>query len=339
LTGVQESQNRSLTAVLEERLLMPSYSSRWAPASIAVHRGLAFPLQLAGEVRRRSLAVGSATVEMLEVGREKLINPIGTRLFGKLPPAYRESRCTVWSPGQLARAGTDLVIVEVHRWMAPRFRRAGWHLIPDAVRWQGDLTKVPPTEACNSLLDDLRKVRNHGYTIEHTTAPSDWHEFYTSMVRPQAQARHGDSAWLPSPALMRSFQRSGTLHLVSLHGQRVAGTCSVGHGDRLWLPLSGIRDGDRSLLRKGAGVAALALTFQWARSQAYRFVDLGRTTAFVNDGVNQFKRKWGLHPVADPLAHLAAVLVRSATVRERFVREPVLVEDGPGLGLYAGRDG
>jgi GNAT acetyltransferase-like protein len=329
--------HRSLAAGVEERLLVPAYSSRWAPASIAAHRGLALPLQIAGEARRRSVCLGNASVEILEIGREKLVGPIGTRLFGELPPPHRESRRAVWSPAELARLDADLVVAEVHRWMAPRFQRAGWLLIPGAVRWHGDLAAVPPAQPCQSLRDDLRKVRNNGFTIEHTSARGDWDEFYTMMVRPQALARHGESAWIPSSRLMRTFESAGVLHLVSLGGARVAGSCSIGHGELIWLPLTGVRQGDRSLLQKGAGVAAFALTLEWARSRGYRQLDFGRSSPFVNDGIQRFKRKWGLLPVPDPLAHVAAVLVRSHLVREAFSRDPVMVEDGQDLHIYAGQ--
>lgn len=329
-------RRRSLAAAVEERFIVPAYSSRWRVAPIAVHRGLALPLQLAGKVHRWMIDAAGGAVEVVGIGREKLIAPICARLFGELPPPQREARRSVLGPGDLAKTDADLVVAEVHRWMAPRFQRSGWLLVPGTVRWEGELDAVPPTQPSKSLRDDLRKVRNHGFTIEHTTAPDDWDEFYTTMVQPQALARHGESAWLPSLHLMRTFARAGTLHLISQSGRRVAGVCSIGHGAALWLPVSGVRHGDRLLLQQGALVAALALTFEWARSQGYRRLDLGRTGPFVNDGIQNHKRKWGLLPVPDPLAHVAAVLVRSASARKAFSREPVLVEGGPGLRVYAG---
>ncbi|MDQ3224013.1 MAG: GNAT family N-acetyltransferase [Gemmatimonadota bacterium] len=329
-------RRRSLAAAVEERFLVPAYSSRWRLAPIAVHRSLALPLQLAGKVHRWRIDAPGGTVEVVGIGREKLIAPICTRLFGALPPPHREAPRSVLDPGYLAETDADLVVAEVHPWMAPRFQRAGWLLVPEAVRWQGDLASVPPAVPSHSLRKDLRKVRNNGFTIEHTTARADWDEFFTTMVRPQAYARHGESAWVPSLPLMRRFERSGTLHLVSHHGRRVAGVCSIGHGSVLWLPVSGVRDGDRLLLKQGALVAALGLTFEWARSQGYLHLDLGRTGAFLNDGIQNHKRKWGLLPVPDPLAHVAAVLVRCASVRKAFSREPVLVQSGAGLRVYAG---
>jgi hypothetical protein len=67
-------------------------------------------------------------------------------------------------------------------------------------------------------------------------------------------------------------------------------------------------------------------------------VPAGRTGPFINDGLQQFKRKWGLLPVADPLAHLAAVWVGAPAARQAFSRQPALVEDGTALRVYAGEE-
>src|SRR5688500_7300952 len=90
------------------------------------------------------------------------------------------------------------------------------------------------------------------------------------------------------------------------------------------------------LLRQGAGFAVIALTIEWARAQGYRALDAGRTGPFLNDGLQQFKRRWGLAPVVDPLAHVAAVWLGSNAARLAFAREPVLVENGAALRVYAG---
>jgi hypothetical protein len=328
--------DRTLAAEIEERLLVPTYSSRWAPATIAAHRGLALPFQLVGPVRRWKVHFGGVPIGVAGIGRAKLIEPIAGRLFDELPGASEEARRILWSPAALIDTGADVILAEVHRWMAPRFHRAGWLIVPEAVRWQGDLDQVPPTAPCRSLVEDLRKVAKHGFTITHTTAHEDWEEFYTTMVLPHAVSRHGESAWLPSRRFMAELARTGTLHLIWQDGVSVAGACSLRRGDTLWLPVSGIRDGDPGLLRQGAGAAALSLTLQWAREQGYRRVDAGRTGPFIHEGLQQFKRKWGLAPAPDPLAHVAAVWVGSEAARQAFCRQPVLVEEGIGLRVYAG---
>jgi hypothetical protein len=325
----------SIAAALEERLLTPARSSRWGPASIAAHRGLALPLQLVGPVHRWTVQRGPARLRLAGIGREELIAPIFARLFGQLPQPTRKDHRVLWSPSALIATGADMVIAEVHRWAAPRLRRAGWLTIPQAIRWQGDLSRVPPTQPSRSLEWELRQATGHGFTISHTTAPEDWDEFYREMVVPQARSQH-QVAWVPSHRLIIDLARAGTLHLVSKDGERVAGTCSLHRGGILWLPLvSAIRRADPGLLRMGAGTAALALTLDWARLEGYSLIDAGRTGPFVNDPWQQLKRKWGLDAAPDPLAHVTAIWSTSA-VRDSFSREPVLIEDGETLRAYCG---
>ena len=327
-----------LAAAIEERLLVPTYGSRWPLAPIAAHRGLSLPLQLVGPLRRSTASSGGTTVRVAAIGRDKRIAVLVDRLFGVAECAGLETPSGLWRPGALERLDADVVFAEVHRWMAPRFRRAGWLILPDSVRWVGDLADVPGPAPSHSLREDLRKVAKQGFTLVQSDADDDWELFATRMVAAQARARFGEGAWVPSRRFLRELRRAGALHLVRLDGESVAGMCSVPRGDTVWLPLSGVRDGDSALFRRGASLATLALTIAWAREQGFRAVDAGRTSPFLSDGVQRVKRKWGLHSVVDPLAHVVAVRVASDAVRAAFAREPVLVEGFGGLRTYSGED-
>jgi hypothetical protein len=325
-----------LAAAVEERLIVPTYGSRWPLASIAAHRGLSLPLQLVGPLRRSTASSGGTVVRVAAIGRDKRIAALVDRLFGAAECGTLESPSGLWRPAALERLAADVVLAEVHRWMAPRFRRAGWLILPDSVRWVGDLAEVPGPAPSHSVREDLRKIAKQGFTLVQSDADADWGLFATRMVAAQARARFGEGAWVPSRRFLRELRRVGTLHLVRLDGESVAGMCSVPRGDTVWLPLSGVRDGDPALFRRGASLATLALTFAWAREQGFRAVDAGRTSPFLSDGVQRVKRKWGLHPVVDPLAHVVAVRINSEAVRAAFAREPVLVEGFGGLRTYAG---
>jgi hypothetical protein len=156
------------------------------------------------------------------------------------------------------------------------------------------------------------------------------------MVAPQALARFGENVWLPSPALLDQFRRAGTLLLVRLGGEPVAGVCAIRAADTVWFPLSGVLDGDLELFHRGASLAILALGTEWARAQGCRRVDAGRTDPFLHDGVLQMKRKWGFAPASDPLARVVAVRAASPVARAAFRREPVLVEAAGGLAEFHG---
>jgi GNAT acetyltransferase-like protein len=326
----------SLAAAVEERLVVLAYSSRWSSAAIAAHRGLSLPFQLRGRVRRRWVSLAGAETEVVEIGREKLIEPLCSRLFGALAAPVQERRRVAWDPAALSQEGAGPVIVEVHRWLAERFRRAGWIIIPHAVRWYGELATLPPRRPSYGLRDNLRKLRKQGFGIEQAGDAADWEEFYREMVEPHALVRYGQWAGLPSARLLAKLRRAGTLHIITRGRNRVAGMCTVPWGDTLWMALSGVRHGDGILLQQGAGFAAFALTIEWARAQGYRRLDAGRTPPFLNDGLHQFKRRWGLIPATDPLSHVAAVRVTSPAVRHAFAMEPVLIQEQSGLRRYAG---
>ena len=159
------SHTRSLVSLVEERLLVPTYTSRWGRAPVLAHRSMALPLQLTGDVRRRQVQVAGNSISLIEVGREKLLRPIGSRVLGELPPPVREMRRALWSPAAVTEgAAADIVLAEVHRWMAPRFRRAGWVIVPQSVRWQGELAQLPPKDCSHGLRENLRRMKRQNRT-------------------------------------------------------------------------------------------------------------------------------------------------------------------------------
>jgi hypothetical protein len=323
----------SLLASVEERFLVPAYASRLAEAWIAAHGALALPFHIRGEVRRSVVATAAGSLRVLELGRKKHLTPFRQTLLGPVTQEHDDGTLTLLSPAALEALSADLTLVEIHRWMASRFRRAGWVVVPTDVRWRGDLADLPPRRPNVSLKSDLAKVRRHGYLLEHASGAADWAEFYDGMVVPQARLRFGDDVWIPSDRLRRVLSERGRLHFVRRDGVRVAAMCSVRSGASLWLPLMGLRQGNQALLREGAYSALFSLVFAWAREEGCGRVDMGRTSAFVHDGVQRFKRKWGLQPVADPLGHLIAVRA-APSVRELFERQPVLIEHTGGLAIY-----
>jgi GNAT acetyltransferase-like protein len=337
MSSLIEPSGPGLTGFIEERFLVPTYSSGQAPMWIAAHRALSMPFQLQAPARRYVAQVEGQELKIIAIGRSKRFRPIFRRLFGEVQEGDFTATRTIWQPEWLADLDADLVVANVHRWVAQGFRNSGWVIVPESVRWSGDPAQLPPAVPCHSLREDLRKMRRYQYTLEQVAGPEEWDEFHQTMLVPQAMARFGDAAWLPTRRYLKELAAKGVLHFLRRDGERLAGMVSVRHGDTLWLPVSGVRAGDEVLLRQGVGVALFYKVFEWARAQGCRRIDSGRTSSFVNEGVHRNKYKWGLRPAPDPLTHLIAMRIGAApALRRAFANQPVLMEASAGLELYAG---
>ena len=326
-----------VTAFLEERFLVPAYSSPQAPLWIAAHQAVSIPLQIQGTVRHYAARRDGRELRVVGIGRRKRFEPLLRRLFGEFTDVATAGTRRLWSPAALEGFEADLVMAEVNRMVAPRFRNSGWLLMPDSVRWAGETAMLPPQVPSHSLKEDYRKLRRYDYTLQQTTDWKLWEEFYETMLVPQAVGRFGDAAWLPSRRFIAELAARGVLHMLSQNGRWVAGICSVRHGDTLWLPLAGVLGGDPLLLRQGVSVAVFSSIFRWAREQGAVRIDAGRTTPFLNDGIPRSKSKWGLQPVLDPLSHLVALRFdRSSPIGAGFAAHPIMVESASGLKAYSG---
>ena len=324
-----------LTAFLEERFLVPAYSSPRAPLWIAAHQALSLPLQLYGTVQHYSAHRDGQQLRVIGIGRRKRFEPLLSRLFERVTELEGAATRRLWNPAELEGIEADLVIAEVNRLVASRFRNAGWVLMPDSVRWAGETATLPPPVPSHSLKEDYRKLRRYDYTLTQTTEWERWEEFYETMLVPQAVSRFGETAWLPSRHFIAELAARGVLHMLQRDGRWIAGICSVRHGDTIWLPLSGVLHGDSLLLRQGVSVAVFSNIFRWARAQGVLRIDAGRTTPFLNDGIPRSKSKWGLRPVPDPLSHLLALRFdRTSTVGAAFATHPIMVESADGLKVY-----
>jgi len=322
---------------VKERILIQTQCSPRPWIGIAARAMLTLPLQARGGARRYAASSDGETLDVLTIGREGSLH-LPERVMDSLGEPERLGHRGLWSPRRLGRRCGDLVVAEIHPLAAPRFRKAGWIVVPHAVRWEASLASIPPSKPGHSLADDLRRVRNRGYALERAGSPPDWEEFFSEMVTPLARERFGRDGWTPNRRLRRDLAALATLLFVRTEEEgRVAGICVVRAGAKAWTPALGVKAAERRLVREGAVAAAYLAVIELARSEGLERVDFGRTSPFLNDGLHRYKRKWGLVPAVDRIVQLSAVWLdteRSA-LRRAFAREPVLIDDG-GLRVFAG---
>jgi hypothetical protein len=336
----RSSRGRFARAVagIEERFVIPCYSSPRGGAWVAAYGALALPLLARGRERFGTVLFEGEPVRVTTIGRPGRIRGLLDHWFDPPFPRLENGaiRC-LWRPTDCKRRPAELRVAEIHVWAAPRFRRAGWRIVPNSIRWVAGLDSVPPRAPGRSLRSDLAKVRDGRFTIEETHDRADWEDFFSTMARPAAIRRFGGEAWIPSRRMTRAFARAGTLLMLRAGGVRVAGICVVRTGASLWAPVMGVID-PAAARRDGVGAALYKLTFDWARARGIRTVDLGRTSPHVDDPIAWYKRKWGFRPAPDPLAHRFAVWTdpHAPVLHRAVARSPVLMEEPDGLAPFAG---
>lgn len=125
---------------------------------IAAHRALSMPFQLQGPMRRYVAQVEDEELQIVAIGRPKRFKPVLRRLFGEMRQVELSATRTIWQPDWLGDLEADLVVADVHPWVAQGFREAGWIIVPNTVCWAGDPAFLPPSPPCHSLREDLRKL-------------------------------------------------------------------------------------------------------------------------------------------------------------------------------------
>jgi Acetyltransferase (GNAT) domain len=188
----------------------------------------------------------------------------------------------------------------------------------------------------------IRRVLAAGFRPEYCTDPGWSEEFHDFYHRPAVRSSHGDEGYvMTSEQIRHSIAQEGAEFLrICLDSQCVAAGTAMRCGDTYQLCRPGWLHGDPAWLRRGVQVARIWFAAQRARELGCRFLALGGTPPFVDDGVFQFKFRW--HPRLDMEGsrwghHHLLMDPRHAGV-QRFVRShPLLAWDEEGrLILCAG---
>lgn len=204
---------------------------------------------------------------------------------------------------------------------------------------------VPPTwDELKSKLhrnakDAPRLIRKAGLTCRLSNDPEDFRHFYHRMFVPHTRERYGASASIEAFEEMETFFSKGFLLLVEEAGRPIAGSLCLSDSGVLTYRRMGVLDADDAHSRKGAQMAVYHFSLQLAMDRRIGKFDLMKSSAFVNDGVYQHKRKWGATTLADDEAEgwvYYFTLGTPETVATFFRQNPAVVHTPSGLRVVVG---
>lgn len=187
---------------------------------------------------------------------------------------------------------------------------------------------------------NLLPKRDFGYRTSHDLR--DFDRFYHEMHVPHIRRKYGDLSELDSYEAMRHWFGEGTLLIVTLDGQDLAGALLVPRGGTLMYRRTGfVREG-RPESESNLPALLYYFVIQFARSENFAMVDTMLTRCFLNDGVYRHKREWGAGVYPDDEAESWVYFFlrpRSAEVAEFFRQNPLVITTDQGLAGLLGRTG
>lgn len=194
-----------------------------------------------------------------------------------------------------------------------------------------------------SARSDISRTSKRGFTFDVVQDASWAQEYHDRFHRPSVSRRHGDEGFVMRPEEMVRWIEAGRGEFVRLYheGQIVGGLLNERRGDVYHLQRLGWRDGSVEWTRLGVVPAMEWFSIRRARSLGCSAIQFGGTPPIVENGVFQFKSKWGARMDAanTTFAEYSVLLdVRHADVKRLLASHSLVVFDADGgFAVVSGR--
>jgi hypothetical protein len=267
------------------------------------------------------------------------------KVYTAPPRILREWR--LWLPrlNRLIEApphGVDLCIAVVPLRYEPYLERLYAFKSHEHVHQAIDLTgswAEMKTRFHETVKEAARRIRKYGFYYRISHDLNEYDMFYNRMYLPHIEKQFGMLSHNDSYRENRDFFFRGFLLFVLERDQAIAGAlCFMSNGVLTWRR-TGVLDGDRSYIRRGAQAALYHFLIQVARDMGCHTLDLMKSRSFLNDGVYLHKRDWGAAVSPDDEAKSWVYFFpfsRSHNVARFFKRMPPIVYTHDGLRALVG---
>jgi hypothetical protein len=201
------------------------------------------------------------------------------------------------------RTSGNAVIVEVNRLLDFYVPQGGFQ----SFSWikQKAVVEGSLVQSRRRKIEDVygRKVRNRKYIYKLTKEDRAVERFYHELHLPYISRKYQETTHVRSLQELRSAARQGFLMEVFEEDRLVSGVVCHCSRDTVRVLASGIAPDYEYNLRGGAHSACEYFILQWSQENAIKTIDYLRSRPNLNDGVFEYKRKWGALPVKDLWPH------------------------------------
>jgi hypothetical protein len=136
---------------------------------------------------------------------------------------------------------------------------------------------------------------NYSYVVRRTNE-DNFDFYYRKMYLPYIRSRFGIAAQPSSYISSKTFYRkNGGIIFVLKKRKPVAGMLFCVRKKTLYALNLGVYRGDQSYLKDYACEAALFFLIKWSKAKGFKRLNYGATVPFLNSGIFQYKKEWGMH--------------------------------------------
>jgi len=277
----------------------------------------------------RNLVIGYA-------GMGKNKNYLVDQLFGSAFTEQYAGRIWFWNGSDvLKKRGytCSLMVTELMRIVYRWFIGPKAVFVPDWVDGNVDISDDNTLyHKHKSLESDLRRVRKYELDYEITKDPQLVDEFYYQMYQPYILRTHRDRAFLLTHDVYMQEMRKGELLLIKKGEERIAGTVLRYAKKVAYLWILGAKEGNKEYVKEGAFGALFYYSIRHVKGKGFNEVNFGKTRAFLNNGIIQFKAKRGIHILeSSRMGFILEPLIELSSLSDFFIRNPFIFEDKTGL--------
>lgn len=241
-------------------------------------------------------------LQVLFVGNDSVPYFLFHKLFVGDPDLKMKGRMWIWECSRIKQTCDSEVagvLVSVDRFLHRFLHDDGWFVIPHWVGMCFDSSKdfsVLLVELSRSASHDVSKVKKGGFSFTITSDIEKIRFFYEKMYLPTISKNiDKDEAYLADYLFfLLRYYRGYELMMISDGQDEVAGVFFIQYDDTLMLEYAGVFQGDRSLIKKGAFSAFYYFAIKLAKQRDVKKIDFGGVKPFFDDGLFQYKRKWGM---------------------------------------------
>ena len=203
-----------------------------------------------------------------------------------------------------AAARADVVVIERNTLIRWTPRRGQWLRTPTWVSMAMEINPGLPWEEVKKQMhsqhSNIRAIKkwNFTYTVNHDSCDFDF--FYEHMYLPYITQRYPESGFTDSKSHLRNIFEHGFLAQIGLPGgDPIAAVVSLRRGELQFSVALGVLEANNTWLDAGVISALYYYQIKHAYDDGLRRVDVGGARPFLNDGLFQYKYRWGMRPVLD----------------------------------------